>query len=634
MSETRQFDAKVDKILQLMIHSLYTNKDIFIRELISNASDACDKRRYLGQTNPDLLPSEENPFKITITTDEEKKLFTIADNGVGMDKQDLIDNLGTIASSGTQAFLENMTGENNKDMQLIGQFGVGFYSSFMVADKVDVISRKAGSDEAWHWSSEGNGEFTIEKAEATPEVGTSITLHLREEAGDYTDRFRVKHVVETYSDHISIPLAFIDAEGKEESLNEGSALWARPKSEITEEQYHTFFKHVAHAIDKPWMTLHNRNEGMVEFTNLLFIPTKKPFDLFHPDRKTRVKLYVKRIFITEESDTVKLIPAYLRFLQGVVDSEDLPLNISRETLQHNHTIEKIRKAIVSRVLKELKNKAESDKEGFTSFWNEFGAVLKEGLCEGLEARDELLEVCRFKSSTRDGLISLQEYVDNMKEGQEHIYYMNGDDAEKMKNSPQLEGFANKGIEVLLLTDSVDDFWVNVVHEFKEKELKSITRADISLDDVKSEAGSDDDTAKKEETPEEASMMDTITGFIKTHLGERVKDVRVSQKLASSPVCLVVDEGGMDMRLERFLVEQNQLPSTSAKILEVNSKHPIVKAIGHQINENDQGTAGELVELLFDQALIIEGEKITDTGNFTRRMNLFLEKAVVKESEVA
>lgn len=633
MSETRQFDAKVDKILQLMIHSLYTNKDIFMRELISNASDACDKRRYLGQTTPELMPEEGTQLQVTISTDEEAKTFTITDNGIGMNKQDLIDNLGTIANSGTQAFLEHMTGENTKDMQLIGQFGVGFYSCFMAADKVDVITRKAGEEEAWHWVSEGNGEFTIEPATGKTEVGTTITLHLREDSKDYTDRFRVKHVVGTYSDHISMPIMFKDKEGKEESLNDGSALWARSKSDISEEQYQEFYKHVSHAIDKPWMTLHNRNEGKVEFTNLLFIPSKKPFDLYHPDRKTRVKLYVKRVFITEESDTVKLIPAYLRFLQGIVDSEDLPLNISRETLQHNHTIEKIRKAIVARVLKELKNKSENDKEGFQSFWNEFGPVLKEGLCEGLESRDELLEVCRFKSSTRDELISLQDYLDDMKEGQQHIYYMNGDDAEKMKHSPQLEGFVSKGIEVLLLTDAVDDFWVNVVHEFKEKELKSITRADISLDDVKSEA-CDDDSVKEENSPEAESTMDTITGFIKTHLGEKIKDVRISQKLSSSPVCLVIDEGGMDIRLERFLMEQNQLASSSAKILEINAKHPIVKAIGHQIKENDQGTAGELVDLLYDQARIIEGEKITDTGNFTRRMNLFIEKAVVAQTEDA
>jgi molecular chaperone HtpG len=619
--EIRKFDAEVGKILQLMIHSLYTNEDIFLRELISNASDACDKLRYLSLTNPNLV-SDDQPLKITISANKAAKTLTITDNGIGMSHEELIENLGTIARSGTQNFIQNLTGDSKKDIQLIGQFGVGFYSAFMVADEVTVISRKAGENQAYIWQSRGDGEYTIKPAEGDSIRGTSITLHLKEGKDEYLDKFRIRFIVTTYSDHISFPVEFIDEEGKALVLNSASALWTRNKSDVTDEQYKEFYKHVAHAGDEPWMILHNRNEGTLEYTNLLFIPTTKPFDLFYPDRKPRVKLYVKRVFITDEG--VDVVPSYMRFLRGVVDSEDLPLNISRETLQHNHIIEKIKKSIVKRVISELKKKMESDFESYLQFWSGFGAVLKEGLCEGHEGKENILEVCLFRSALHDKLISLDEYISNMKENQENIFYLSGDDPEKLKNSPQLEGFLKRGIDVLLFSDSVDDFWVNVVHEYKEKGLKSVTRTGIDLDKI-SPLPEEKAEEKKEEMKEE-----DLTGlieFVKATLGSIIKDAVISNKLTDSPACLTVAEGAMDIRMERFLIDQKQLPHSSPKIFELNVKNPVVKYIMTSLSDDSKKTENEeLVKLLFDQACIIEGEAINDKGAFSKRINNFLQKA--------
>jgi len=617
-AETHEFGAETGKILQLMIHSLYAHKDIFLRELISNASDACDKLRYESLTNKNLKVDDE--LKISIVVNDKDKALTISDNGIGMNKEDLIKNIGTIASSGTQKFLENATGDAQKDMKLIGQFGVGFYSSFMVADEVTVISRKAGEKEAFKWQSKADGKYQIEQIEDESPVGTQITLHLKEDSHEFLDKHRINHIIRTYSDHISFPVEFTDAEGETSVLNKGSALWTQPKSNITKEQYAEFYKHVAHAGDEPWMVLHNKAEGALEYTNLLFIPSAKPFDLFHPDRQTRIKLYVKRVFISEENN--KLVPEFLRFLRGVVDSEDLPLNISRETLQHNNVIHKIRNSITKKTLNELKKKAEKEPEEFAKFWDIFGETIKEGLCEGIDAnRELLLEVCHFKTTKSDkNIISLDKYIQNMKEGQDKIYYLTADNIQAAKNSPQLEGFLKKGIEVILLTDSVDDFWVNVNNEYKGTEIVPITRAGLDLDN-NSESKSEEEDKEENKTPE----LEETVNYFKEILGGKVFDVAVSKKLSDSPVCLTTQEGGMDMRMERFLVSQKQLVTSSPKVLEINPDHSIIKFIRDNTGSEK---AQILVELLFDEACIVEGEIINDPSAFSKRFNSFLEKALV------
>lgn len=615
-----QFSAEISKVLQLMIHSLYTNKDIFLRELISNASDACDKLRYEALTTPELLKDNAD-FQITINIDPEKRTLTIADNGIGMSREDLINNLGTIAKSGTQEFLSQLTGDSKKDMPLIGQFGVGFYSSYMVADKVTVVSTRAGSNESWQWESEGDGEFTISPTESAPR-GTAITLHLKQDADQYIDKFRLRHIVQTYSDHISFPIALNDSDGSE-VINTASALWMRSKSDVTPEQYKEFYHHVAHAVDDPWLTLHNRAEGKVEYTNLLFIPSMKPFDLFHPDRKPRVKLYVKRVFITEEN--VALVPSYLRFLRGVVDSEDLPLNISRETLQDNPTLSKIRDSLVKRVISELKKKGSEDEASYVEFWKNFGAVLKEGLCEATCPREQVLDVCRFHSSASEEYTGLDGYISRMKEGQENIFYVTGEHIEMLRTSPQLEGFNRRGIEVLLLSDHVDDFWVNVVMDYKGKKFKSITRADIDLDAIAKDEKADTTPEQKEE---EVAQVHDLCQRIREILGDKVKDVRTTNKLSNSAVCLAVEEGAMDFRLERFLKEQKQIAATSAKILEINPQHPIIRSLSSKLADaSAQKDIEDVTWLLFDQARILEGEEITDPAAFTRRLQGFVEKSL-------
>ncbi|PZP84008.1 MAG: molecular chaperone HtpG, partial [Azospirillum brasilense] len=497
-AQTHQFAAETARVLNLMIHALYTNRDIFLRELISNASDACDKLRYQAQQDSALL-KDEPELKIHLSFDEKAGTLTITDTGIGMDEADMIAHLGTIAKSGTGEFLNNLSGDASKDVNLIGQFGVGFYSAFMVADKVTVRSRKAGTDACWQWESDGMGSYTITPAEAGPR-GTAITLHLKDDATkDYTDRHKLGFIVSTYSDHVGFPITLTDAEGVTHTLNDGSAIWARAKADVTDEQYQEFYRHVAHSPEKPWAVLHNKAEGALEYTNLLFIPGIKPFDLFHPERRRRVKLYVKRVFITDEG--VELVPPYLRFLRGVVDSADLPLNISRETLQKSPLLEKIRDSVTSRVLGELKKRAEKEPESYAAFWDNFGAVLKEGLCEANTPREKILEACRFYSTychpeRSEGpkagdasaapqhdkkLVSLDQYLERKKEGQQAIYFLTGDDVHAMANSPQIEGFKKRGIEVLLLADHVDDFWTGVTTSYKGTPLRSVLKAGGDLD---------------------------------------------------------------------------------------------------------------------------------------------------------
>jgi molecular chaperone HtpG len=628
--ETHSFGAEVGKILQLMIHSLYEQKDIFLRELISNASDACDKLRYEAITHPEWMGKDE--LKITVTLDKNNRIITVSDNGIGMTRQEMVDNLGTIARSGTQRFTERLTGNAKKDTQLIGQFGVGFYSSYMVADKVEVTSRHASEKEAYLWESDGAGEFTVRAAEREQPRGTSVALHIRKEADDFLEKFRLTHIIKTYSDHIAFPIEFVDMEAgvKPEVINKASALWMKPKSEVTPEQYKEFYKHVGHAPDEPWMILHNKAEGTIEYTNLLFIPSKRPFDLFHPDRSRRVKLYVRRVFICEEEADV--IPPYLRFLRGVVDSEDLPLNISRETLQKNATVHKIRNSIVSRVLSELKKKAAEDTKSYAEFWANFGPVIKEGLCEQMENNQEkILEVCRFYSTAGDAITSLDEYISRMKPEQKSIYYILSDDAATARQSPQIEGFISRGIEVLLLTDSVDDFWVNVVGQYKGKDMISATRAGVE-EELEAISTAGDSAEQKEEKAEEKKKSseakeeeNDLVAVFKQALGAEVQDVRVSHKLTTSPACLVAPEGMMDIRLERFLVENKQIAAPSAKILEINPKHPILKAMKKDVGKKDaEEKLKDAAQVLFAQACILEGEAVRDVIGFSRRVSRLLE----------
>ncbi len=613
--EIRHFDAEVGKVLKLMIHSLYTNKDIFLRELVSNASDACDRLRHAALTNAGLIQDGET-LSISVSVNKDARTLTIADNGIGMSREELIQNLGTIARSGTQEFMSRVNSEGKNAASLIGQFGVGFYSAFMVADRVVVVSQKAGEAGAYRWESNGEGEYAIGPAERAPSHGTSITLHLRAGEDSYLDNFRLRHIIQTYSDHIGFP---IELEG--EAVNKASALWMRPKADITPEQYQEFYRHVAHAPDEPWLTLHHKAEGALEYTALLFIPSLPPFDLYHPDRKRRVKLYVKRVFIAE--DGIELIPHYLRFLRGVVDSEDLPLNISRETLQASPVLAKIREAVAKRMLSELKKR--SDKaEDYAIFWKHFGPVLKEGLCESATPREQILEVCRFSSTGSDGLVGLDDYIARMKPEQKDIFYLTGEQLDTLRGHPQLEGFAKRGIEVLLLTDHVDDFWLSVVQDYKGKPFKSITRADIDLSAL-------GDSAEEKPAAPTAQTSELLTRF-KAALGDAVRDVRATTKLSDSASCLAIEEGAMDIRLERFLREQKQLPSTSAKILEVNIDHPILLALAARLNDvSAEADIADVAWLLLDQARVVEGETVSDPAAFLRRLNRFVEKGLAQAS---
>ncbi len=621
--QTLQFAAEISKVLKLMIHSLYTNKDIFLRELISNASDACDKLRYLALSDQSLFEGE-GELAIVVSVDPASKTVTVRDNGIGMNRDELIANLGTIARSGTLEFVSGLSGNSKNDANLIGQFGVGFYSAFMVADKVEVTSRKAGEEQGWVWESAGEGEFTVRPAEDTTERGTRIVLTLRDDAAEYLDKFRLIHIIDTYSDHIGFPIWMQTDEDTQERVGEGAALWTLPKQEITDGQYKEFYHHVAHSPDDPWLTLHNKAEGAVEYTSLLFVPSIKPFDLFHPERRRRVKLYVKRVFITEEN--VELIPHYLRFLRGVIDSADLPLNISRETLQANPVLRKISESITGKFLTELKKKAEKEPEAYVGFWKNFGAVLKEGLCEAVAPKEKILEVCRFHTTkSESGIASLDEYVTRMKDGQEEIYYLTGDTLDSLRHSPQLEGFTSRGIEVLLLDDHVDDFWVNVVPEYKGKSFKSVTRANVDLDTLG--AAENAVQEKSDDAQPSKDKMTNLTTWLQSVYGEEIKEVRTTTKLTDSPACLAVGEGDMDMRMERFLLEHRQLPRRAAKILEINPKHTLVARLAESVNANGETEdARDAALMLLDQAKIVEGEPLADAAAFAKRLAKFMSKS--------
>ena len=614
--ETFSFQTEVGQLLDIVAGSLYSNREIFLRELVSNASDACDKLRYEAITNPSLIEGEQE-FRIELAVDKKAKTLSISDNGIGLNHDDLLETLGTIAKSGTGAFLENLKDENKGDVGLIGQFGVGFYSAFMVADSVDVTTRKAGEDSAWVWSSDGKGQFTIEPGERASR-GTTVTLHLKKDAKEFLEDARVRHIIKTYSDHISFPVMFEGA-----ALNEASAIWTRTPKDVSEEQHTEFYHHTAGAYDQPWLTLHNKVEGVVSYTNLLYIPSTPPFDLYEPERKSHVKLYVNRVFITE--DTKGLLPAYLRFLRGVVDSEDLSLNVSREMLQTDPKLAKIKSGLTKKVITELKKKATKKPEDYAVFWKNFGAVLKEGLVEDAQLRDRLLEVCRFSSTTSEELTGLNEYVERMKDGQEGIYYIAGEDAVKLAQSPHLEGFKAKGVEVLLLSDSVDEFWLQHIPEFDGKPFKSVTRGAADLDAVKGEEKED-----KNKDDEKAPALDALIAAIKLELGEGVKDVRPSKRLTDSPVCLIADDGDMDVNLERLLQRHGQLQGGMPRVLELNPKHRIVRKLAERADGDGAGNDDLLKDaahLLFDQARILDGESPTNPAEFGRRLSAVLEIAL-------
>jgi molecular chaperone HtpG len=610
---TRPFQAEVSELLHLMVHSVYSETEIFLRELISNASDACDKLRYEAIANPALIGEGEAP-KIRIIPNKNADTLTVADSGIGMDRQELIDNLGTIARSGTKAFVARLN-EAKDGAGLIGQFGVGFYSAFMVADRIVVTSRRAGSAEASTWTSSGGAGFEVAPAneEDAKRVtrGTEIVLHLKGDAAKYLEPHEIERVVTAYSDNIQFPIELVPEEGEPRQINSASALWQRSKSELTSEDYAKAYKSIAHAFDEPAMTLHYRAEGRYSYAVLLFAPSMKPFDLFEPARKGKVKLYVRRVFITDDAD---LLPPYLRFIRGVIDSEDLPLNISREMLQNNPQLVQIRKAVTSRVIGELEALNDKEPENFTKIWDAFGAVIKEGIYEDFERREKLLALARFTTTTGEGR-SLKQYLADLKPNQTEIYLLAGDSIERLKSNPRLEAARARGIEVLLLTDAVDAFWTSARLDFEGKPLKSLSQGDINFDLIPllEEHAKDEDKDKAESAADEAETI----ARIKASLGERVTDVKSSTRLTTSASCLVAGSHGPDRELERLLSQQAR-GARSTPILEINLRHPLVGAIAKAAAGANIIT--DLSLLLLEQAQILDGDLPEDPAAFTARLN--------------
>ena len=628
--ESHAFQAEVGKLLDLMINSLYRDKEIFLRELVSNAADACDKLRYSAIARPELM-GDDTSLSVTIKPEKRKRLLVVADNGIGMSRDELIENLGTIARSGTEAFVKRMAeeggtgGRENEAAGLIGQFGVGFYSAFMVAERVEVATRKAGEEEGWRWRSDGAGSFSV-APEPEAARGTRIALHLRKDAGEFLEPARLRTVVKAYSDHVGLPIWLENQDGQKEMINEGSALWSRPRNEIDEAQYREFYHHIAHMPGDPWHTIHLRAEGRIEYTALLFVPDSRPFDLFDPARRHRVRLYVKRVFITDECEG--LMPSWLRFMRGVVDTSDLALNVSRETLQHDPILAKIRAGLIKRVFSELGKRAKKSPEEYGAFWENFGAVLKEGLYEDAEQKDRLLPLVRFQSvGGGDRWLSLDEYVAAMPEGQEAIYYVSGEDARALRRSPQIEGFRARGIDVLLMADPVDQFWLPAVGAYAEKPLRSVTQGAADLDRFAA-AGTGKDGEASEKDKAAPGEMDKLIALVKLTLGDAVKDVRASERLTDSPVCLVADEGDLDMHLERLLRQHKQEVPTQKRVLEINPSHDLTRALADMVGR--KGTTDALEDaahLLMDQALILEGEPVPDPPAFTKRLSALVSRSL-------
>ena len=614
-----QFEADTGKILDIVIHSLYSNKEIFLRELVSNSSDAIDKLRYLSATDKKLSDLAEN-FTITISVDKKAKQLVISDNGIGMSEEDLTQSLGTIARSGTKSFLEAMSAaksdEKNKDVSLIGQFGVGFYSAFMVADKVELLTKKAGTDDAFLWSSDGKTGYEIEASEKA-EHGTVITLHLKKDAKDYLDQMRLGHVIKTYADHISYPVNFLDGD-EVSQLNSGSALWTRSKSDISQDEYNAFFSDMGAGFGEPLLTLHNVSEGAVNFTNLLCIPQMRPYDLFDPARKPKVKLYINRVFITEDCDA--FIPAWLRFVRGVIDTSDIDLNVSRELLQHNKTLDRIGKAIVRRILSELKKMHDKKPEDYDALWSQFGIVLKEGMYEDSDNREKLLAISRFASSTQEGMTGLVGYVERMKDGQDAIYYLSSESRSQAELSPHLEGFKARGLEVLYFTDPVDEFWLPLIGEFEGKSFVSITKGQVDIDQFAKETDSEEPT----DTPDVEALLSSM----KETLGAAVADIRISKTLTDSPACLVADEGGMDLQMQRLMKAHDPNFQDQPRILEVNPNHDLVKSLNKLVQD---GAEPEVVSdasfMMFEQSLILEGKPPQDVAVFSQRMTRLMTRGL-------
>ncbi len=635
--ETMNFETDVSRLLDIVTNALYSNRDVFLRELISNSADACDRLRYQALQD-DKLTKGSAPFHIRLLTTIKNPNLTIVDNGIGMNREELISNLGTIARSGTAAILENLKNQGQeKDMNLIGQFGVGFYASFMIAHKVEVVSQKAGEPETWYWESDGKTGFTIreanddEKAWLTDAHGTAIRLHVNSDSTDYLLEDEIKRIVLEYSDHVEVPIYFNKPEeGKEDEqapINAASALWTRPKSEITQEQYNEFYHHTGQLFDDPIMTTHWTAEGVIEYTALLFIPTMRPWDLYDPDRKTALRLYVKRVFITDKLDT--LLHPWLRFVKGIVDSQDLPLNISREMLQSNPVVHKIRNGVTKKILSEIQKLSEKDEEAFDTLWGQFGAVLKEGLYDAIEHRPDLFKICRFNSTNKDApMTSLDEYIERMKDGQDTIYYITGENAESLSRSPQIEGLISRGIEVLLMTDTVDEFWLQQVKDYKEKKFKSVTQGNINLDEFSDDKDSDAKNDNEETASDDDKEMDALTLMLQTQLAEQVNRVRVSKRLTESPVCLVADDGGVDMHMEKVLKLQQKYEPSNKPVLEINPTHPLIKKMANMVSKDaEQETLKDTALLLMDQALIIQGDSVTDPAAFAKRMASFIEKGL-------
>ncbi|BBD02796.1 MULTISPECIES: molecular chaperone HtpG [Sphingobium] len=618
--ETHAFEADVSKLLHMMVHSVYSDKDVFLRELISNAADACEKLRYEAISDPALFGDDPQP-RITLVLDKEAGTIVVEDNGIGMSAADMGETLGTIARSGTKAFMDKLTADKNGEgQQLIGQFGVGFYSAFMVAGNVDVVSRRAGTDEAASWSSDGLGTYTIapvDKAEA-PARGTRVTLHLLDDAKTYAERYTVERIVKAQSGHVPVPIFIkeLGSEEEERQVADGAALWTKAKSDISEEDYADFYRSVAGQFDKPALTLHYRAEGRHEYSVLTFIPETKPFDLFDPDRKGRIKLYVRRVFITDEAE---ILPRYLRFVRGLVDSADLPLNMSREMIQDSPVLSAIQKGVSNRILSELDKIAISDADRYGAIWENFGAVLKEGLYEDFERRASLLGLARFKTSTSNGeWRSLKDYAASLKDNQTAIYYATGTDLDRIAKSPQLEGFKARGIEVLLLPDQVDSFWTTVGVDYDGKPFKSVTQGATDLSLIPLAEGSAATDAPSED-------VSSFISFAKDALAEQVSDVRVSDRLTTSAVCIVASESAMDLQLERMLAAAGQAPERAKPVLEVNAGHALIAKLG-QPGASD-AEKSDLAFLLLDEARIAEGQPPTDPRAFAERLERLMAKSL-------
>lgn len=610
-NNTYSFQTEIKQLLNLMIHSLYSQKEIFLRELISNASDAIDKRRFAALTDAALLPDEEE-MRIRIQADKEAGTLTISDTGIGMSEQEVIDNIGTIARSGTKKFIEAIQDSDGDDAQtnLIGQFGVGFYSVFMVAGSVVLETRRAGEETATRWTSDGQGEFTIETIDQD-DIGTSIVLTLKEDEKEYLEAFRVDHVIKKYSDHISLPIETLDEEGEWQTANTGTALWARTKNEIEEEEYNNFYQSLSFDSEAPLATLHHKVEGNLEYTSLLFLPKKAPFDLYQRDHRHGLKLYVRRIFIMDDAE--QLLPTYLRFVRGVVDSADLPLNVSREILQNNKDIDKIKARLVKRVLDELTRMSKDDQEQYQAFWAEFGQVIKEGMVEDFANKDTLIELLRFASTNTDSTeqsVSLQEYVSRIPDDQEAIYYITAETFAAAQGSPHLEVFRKKGIEVLLLTDPVDEWLVGSLSEYQEKPLKSVSRGDLALDQ--------DEEQSKQQEEDFAQVIESL----QQQLESEVKSVRLTNRLTESPACLVADENDPGANMERIMKAMGQNMPGAKPILEINPDHAIVKAL-----DADSEQFADWAKVLFEQAALSEGAPLQDPADYVKRINKLLSNAL-------